>query len=169
MKSGSQKQLKHYFKNFKILSVLTVMLLPIMQYYSGLPLIRSERILWLFPDFWTIFTDLKLARWMIKNTENHWSKLLFLQTSLKSIIFHDAFLTENIIPWLFTDFHKLLRFSLTFYKIPWLFPDVKKILLFPDRGNPVIPGRLYIKLDKWLALKLIQVCVHLLVQTNSPE
>ena len=64
---------------------------------------------------------------MIKNTENQWSKLLFLQTSLKSIILHDAFLTENKIPsgWLFIDFYKLLRFSLTFYKIPWLFPDLE--------------------------------------------
>ena len=94
---------------------------------------------WLFTDLWTIFTDLKLARWMIKNSENHWSKLLFLQTSLKSLIFHDTFLTENIIPWLFTDFYKLLRFSLTFNKIPWHFPDLENFyfsLTFPDRGNP---------------------------------
>ena len=67
-----------------------------------------------------------LARWMIKNTENHWSKLLFLQTSLKSIISHYAFLTE------ITDFHKLQRFPLTFYKIPRLFPDFEKFLLCPD-------------------------------------
>ena len=76
-----------------------------------------------------------------KNTENHWSKLLFLQTPLKSIIFHDVFLTESIIPWLF----RLLqtsRFSLTFYKIPWLFPVLEKIFvfpwLFPDCGNPEV-------------------------------
>ena len=78
---------------------------------------------------------------MIKNTENHWSKLLIQQMALKPIIFHDTFLKENIIPWLFTDFYKLLRFSLTFYKIAWLFPDLEKVLLFPDfspdSGNPV--------------------------------
>ena len=38
--------------------------------------------------------------WIVKETENHWSELLFLQTSLESIIFHDAFLKENIISWL---------------------------------------------------------------------
>ena len=52
-----------------------------------------------------------------------------------------VFLIENIIPWLSTDFYKLLRFSLTFNKIPWLFPDLEKFFvfpwLFPDRGNPV--------------------------------
>ena len=53
----------------------------------------------------------------------------------------DAFLKETNIPWLFTDFNKHVRFSLTFYKIPWLFPDLEKIIvcpwLFPDRGNLV--------------------------------
>ena len=68
---------------------------------------------------------------ILKNTENHWLKLLFLQMSLKLIIIHDAFLTENLIPWLFTDFYKHLRFFLTFYKIPWLFPDLEKFLFSP--------------------------------------
>ena len=97
---------------------------------AGLPLIKSWKIPWLFTDFWTILTDLKLVWWMIKTTENHCSKLLFLQTPLKLIIFNDAFLT--VIPWLFTDFYELLRFSMTFYKIPWPFPDLEKILFFPD-------------------------------------
>ena len=96
-----------------------------------MPLIRSWKIPWLFTDFWTIFTDLKLARWMIKYTGNQWSKLLFQQTPLKSIIFLMLF-ERNIIPWLITDFYKLLRFSLTLYKIPWLFPDLEKFLFLPD-------------------------------------
>ena len=88
-----------------------------------------------------------------KNTENHWSKLLLLQTSLKSIIFHVAFLTENIIPWLFTHFYKLLRFSLTFNKIPWLFTHC---------GNPESLFRRDTGMFEWRAFKIfLQLfCAH---------
>ena len=96
---------------------------------------------WLFTDFWKIFTDLELARTMIKI--KLWKpriKTAIPETSLKSINFHDAFLsTENIIPWLFTDFDKLLRFSLTFTKFPDFSLTLKKFCfpwLFLDRGNP---------------------------------
>ena len=106
------------------------------------PFIRSWKISWLFTDFGTIFTDLKLAMRMIKNTQKPLIKSTIPLTSLKSIIFRDAFLTKNLIPCLFTDFYKLLRFSLTFYKIPWLFPDLRKFLFFPDRGNPEANFRL---------------------------
>ena len=79
-----------------------------------------------------------LARWIIKNTENHWSKLLFLQMSLKSIIFHDALLTEKYnsltFHWLLQTskiFPDLLQnyFSLTF---PWPWQACSK-LFFPVR------------------------------------
>ena len=65
---------------------------------------------WLLDNFhWPKISEL--------NDKNHWSKLLFLQTSLKSTIFHDTFLKENIIPWLFTDFYKLLpTFATTYFR-----------------------------------------------------
>ena len=114
-----------------------------------------------FPDFWAIFTDLKLAGWTINNTENYRSKLLFLQTSLKSIIFRDAFLIEYIIPWLFTDFNKLLRFSLTFDKIPGLFPDLEKFwfsLTVATLLHGKFQPRLKLHLPSWAEILLRLHC-----------
>ena len=122
----------------------------------GLPLIISWKIPWIFTNFWTIFTDLKLARWMIKNTETHWSKLLFLQTSLKLTIFHDAFLTENIIPWLLQPskiFPDILQNSLTF---PWPWKIYVFHWLFPDLGNPASCQ----KAATFQQLKEFLLCLH---------
>ena len=90
----------------------------------GLPLIRRKKIPWLFPDFWTIFTDLKLPRWMIKK---RWKPLMkttivtnitwinhfswcFSDKRCYSLTFHWLLQTSKIFP-------GLLQNSLTF---PWL-------------------------------------------------
>ena len=60
----------------------------------------------------------------------HW-KPLIKTTILANVTqinpFSWCFSDRNKIPWLSTDFYKLLRFSLTFYKIPWPW----KIFVFP--------------------------------------
>ena len=87
---------------------------------SGFPLLQTDKIPWLFPDFSSIFCHFpvffnalffQLKTWSIlaNNTQ-------FISISLKiSIIFISSFPVFCVI---FPDFSSLL-------KIPWLFPDWK--------------------------------------------